>query len=82
MFHGYAITLVAWLYWSHYVSSLLLSCWNRFSALLRRTPSEEPKVDRVSPLGRLCTFARPYVWRFAAVLLLVMLSSYGEKGFS
>lgn len=74
MCHVYAATLVAWLYWSYYVSSLLLSC----SALLRRTPSEEPKAGAPAPLRRLYHFTRPYLWRFAIVLLLVILSSYGK----
>ncbi|TWW79997.1 antigen peptide transporter 1 [Takifugu flavidus] len=76
--YGYVITLLAWLYWSHYVSSLLLSCCKCVSTLLSRTTSEEPKVDTIAPLRRLYTFTRPYLWRFAAVLLLVILSSYGE----
>lgn len=72
------MTLMAWLYWRHYVSSLLLSCWQCASALLSRTTSEGPKEDTSAPLRRLYTFTRPYVWRFAAVLLLVILSSYGK----
>lgn len=78
MLYGYVITLLAWLYWSHYVSSLLLSCCKGASALLSRTTSEEPKVDTTAPLRRLYTFTRPYLWRFAIVLLLVILSSYGK----
>lgn len=64
---GYVVTVVAWLYWSRYVSS-----W------LTRTPSQKPKVDTSTPLRRLLGYMRPYVGRFVAVLVLVFLSSYGE----
>lgn len=74
----YGTTLLAWLYWSRYISSLLLSCWSCVSWLLKRSPSEEPKAGGSAPLRRLYQFARPYLWRFAAVMLLVVLSSYGK----
>lgn len=76
--HVYATTLVAWLYWSHYVSSLLRFCRQRVSALLKTTPPAEPRAGATAPLRRLYLFARPYLWRFAAVLLLVVLSTYGK----
>lgn len=76
--HVYATTLVAWLYWSHYVSSLLLSCCNCVPAVLKRTPSEEPKAGTTTPLRRLYHFSRPYLLRFTGVLSLVILSSYGK----
>ncbi|XP_033495536.1 antigen peptide transporter 1 [Epinephelus lanceolatus] len=75
---GYAVTVVAWLYWSRYVSSLLLS-WGRYvSSLLTRAPSEKPKDDTISPLKRLMGYMLPYSGRFVFVLCLVVLSSYGE----
>lgn len=75
---GYLVTAVAYLYWSRYVSSLLLS-WGRYiSSLLTRAPSEKPKEDTGSPLKRLIGYMRPYLKRFVAVLFLVVLSSYGE----
>lgn len=76
---GYIVTAVAWLYWSRYVSSLLLS-WGRYiSSLFTRTmPSEKPKEDTGASLKRLMGYMLPYVWRFVAVLSLVVLSSYGE----
>ncbi|KAA8591853.1 hypothetical protein FQN60_017227 [Etheostoma spectabile] len=75
---GYAVTVVAWLYWSRYVSSLLLSCSRYISSLLTRAPSEEPREDTTTPLKRLMEYMRPYLWRFVFVLLLVVLSSCGE----
>ncbi|XP_047455675.1 antigen peptide transporter 1 [Mugil cephalus] len=78
---GYVVTMVAWLYWSRYVLSLLLS-WGRYiSSLFRRTPSkeEEPREDTsTSSLKRLLGYMTPYFWRFVVVLCLVVLSSYGE----
>uniref|UniRef100_A0A8C9YGQ3 Transporter 1, ATP binding cassette subfamily B member n=1 Tax=Sander lucioperca TaxID=283035 RepID=A0A8C9YGQ3_SANLU len=75
---GYVVTVVAWLYWSRYVSSLLLSCGRYISSLLTRAPSEEPKEDTSTPLKRLMEYMLPYLWRFVFVLLLVVLSSCGE----
>lgn len=78
MLQGYVVTVVAWLYWSRYVSSLLLS-WGRYvSSLLTRAPAEKPKEDTRSPLQRLMGFMLPYLGRFVAVLFLVVLSSYGK----
>ncbi|XP_054477225.1 antigen peptide transporter 1 [Anoplopoma fimbria] len=75
---GYVVTVVAWLYWSRYVSSLLLS-WGRYiSSLLTRAPSEKPKDDTSTALRKLMGFMLPYLWRFVFVLVLVFLSSYGE----
>uniref|UniRef100_A0A672G490 Antigen peptide transporter 1-like n=2 Tax=Salarias fasciatus TaxID=181472 RepID=A0A672G490_SALFA len=64
---GYAVTLVAWTYWSRYVAALLSSGvrWVR-SAL------------KTGSAGGLLGCMRPYLWRFVFVLALVMLSSYGE----
>lgn len=75
---GYVVTAVAWLYWSRYVSSLLLSLGRYVSSLWTRAPSEEPKEDTVASLKRLLVYMVPYSWRFVAVLSLVVLSSYGE----
>ncbi|KAM9353655.1 antigen peptide transporter 1 [Symphorus nematophorus] len=75
---GYVVTLVAWLYWSRYVSDLLLSFGRYVSSLLTRAPSEEPEEDTIKPLKRLIGYMQPYLWRFVAVLCLVILSSYGE----
>lgn len=75
---GYIVTLVAWLYWSRYVSSLLLS-WGRYiSSFWTRAPSEESQDHTGASLKRLLGYTRPYLRRFIAVLCLVVLSSYGE----
>ncbi|KAF7652302.1 hypothetical protein LDENG_00098600 [Lucifuga dentata] len=63
----YGVTLVAWLYWSRYVSS----CF-------KRKRSEEPKENTSAALRRLMGYTWPYHWNFAVVLVLVTLSSYGE----
>lgn len=77
---GYVVTAVAWLYWSRYVSSLLLS-WGRYiSSLLTRAPSKKPKEDTGASLKRLMGYMRPYLQRFVVVLFLVVLSSYGKWG--
>lgn len=75
---GYVVTVVAWLYWSRYVSSLLHSWGQYISSLLTRKPSEKPKEDTGASLKRLMGYMMPYFWRFVAVLVLVVLSSYGE----
>ncbi|KAM9309799.1 LOW QUALITY PROTEIN: antigen peptide transporter 1 [Pholidichthys leucotaenia] len=78
VFQGYIVTLVAWLYWTRYISSLLAS-WGRYiSSLWRRAPAESPKEETISPLKRLLGYMRPYAGRFVAVLILVFLSSWGE----
>ncbi|XP_034554645.1 antigen peptide transporter 1 [Notolabrus celidotus] len=75
---GYIVTVVAWLYWSRYVSSFLLS-WGRYiSSLWKRTPSEKPQDHVSASLKRLLGYMRPFLGRFVAVLCLVVLSSYGE----
>ncbi|XP_042346306.1 LOW QUALITY PROTEIN: antigen peptide transporter 1 [Plectropomus leopardus] len=75
---GYAVTVVSWLYWSRYVSSLLMSLGRYISSLLTRTPSEETKDDTRAALNRLMGYMLPYSWRFVSVLCLVVLSSCGE----
>ncbi|KAM7421474.1 hypothetical protein PAMA_015557 [Pampus argenteus] len=75
---GYVVTVVAWIYWSRYVSSLLFS-WGRYiSSLLTRKPSDKPKQHSGDSLNRIMGYMLPYLWRFVAVLILVVLSSYGE----
>ncbi|XP_029308306.1 antigen peptide transporter 1 [Cottoperca gobio] len=74
---GYVVTVVAWLYWSRYVSSLFLFLGRSISSLLTKTPAEKPK-DTQTPLKRLMGYMRPYLWNFVFVLLLVVLSSYCE----
>ncbi|XP_020496083.2 antigen peptide transporter 1 [Labrus bergylta] len=75
---GYVVTLVAWLYWSQYVLSLLLSWGRYFSSLWTGGASEKPEDNTSSSLKRLLGYMRPYVGRFVAVLSLVIFSSYGE----
>ncbi|XP_070823564.1 antigen peptide transporter 1 [Chaetodon trifascialis] len=76
---GYVVTVVAWLYWSRYASSLLLSWGRSMSSLLTRAPSEKPKEDAAAgALKRLMGYMLPFLRRFVAVLFLVVLSSYGE----
>lgn len=67
MLQCYGVTLVAWLYWSRYVSSFLT----------RKTP-ETSKENTGASLKRLMGYMQPYAARFVAVLVLVNLSSYGE----
>nr|XP_020465337.1 antigen peptide transporter 1 [Monopterus albus]XP_020465338.1 antigen peptide transporter 1 [Monopterus albus] len=75
---GYVVTVVAWIYWSRYVSSLLLSFSGYISSRFTKMPSEKPKEGTDANLKRLMEFMRPHLWRFVAVLILVVLSSYGE----
>ncbi|XP_044063696.1 antigen peptide transporter 1 [Siniperca chuatsi] len=75
---GYVVTVVAWLYWSRYASSLLLSGGRYISSLFTRAPSEKAKEDTSASLKRLMGYMQPYLGRFVAVLFLVVLSSYGE----
>ncbi|XP_068179067.1 antigen peptide transporter 1 [Antennarius striatus] len=75
---GYGVTAVAWLYWSQYASSLLLSCGRFISSLLAGPPPEEPQEGGGMSLKRLAGFMLPYHGRFVAVVILVALSCYGE----
>ncbi|XP_062255496.1 antigen peptide transporter 1 [Platichthys flesus] len=75
---GYVVTAVAWLYWSQYASSLLLSSGRYISSLFTRTPSEKPEQETITLLNRLMGYLKPYKWRFVVVLSLVFVSSYGE----
>ncbi|CAB1438941.1 unnamed protein product [Pleuronectes platessa] len=75
---GYVVTAVAWLYWSQYASSLLISSGRYISSLFTRTPSEKPEQETITLLSRLMGYLKPYKWRFVVVLSLVFVSSYGE----
>lgn len=78
LLQGYLVTLVAGVYWNQYVSSLLASCGRAVSSLLRATPSAaNGEVGGVS-VWRLASYMRPYSGRFVFVVVLVVLSSYGE----
>lgn len=72
------VTLVAGVYWNQYVSSLLLSCGGAVSSLLRRTPSAASRDAGGVSVWRLASYMRPYPFRFVSVVVLVVLSSYGE----
>ncbi|XP_030014886.1 antigen peptide transporter 1 [Sphaeramia orbicularis] len=76
---GYVVTVVAWLYWTRYVSSFLVS-WARYiSSWFTNVSAEKPKEDDSgASLKRLLGYMQPYVGRFIFVLVLVFLSSYGE----
>ncbi|KAM3615308.1 uncharacterized protein V6R79_026403 [Siganus canaliculatus] len=75
---SYVVTGVSWLYWSRYASSLLRSLGRYASSLFTRTTSKTPKADTSVILKRLIEYMKPFVGRFIAVLVLVVLSSYGE----
>ncbi|XP_056142120.1 antigen peptide transporter 1 [Lampris incognitus] len=66
LLQSYGVTLVAQLYWSRLTSSVMTE-----------GKSEQPKNTEAS-LKRLMGYMVPYGGRFTVVLLLVLLSSYGE----
>ncbi|KAM9723582.1 antigen peptide transporter 1 [Menidia menidia] len=76
LFQGYAVTAVARLY------------WNRAAAWMTKGAGPQGKgagpqgkgagPDPAASLRRLLGYMRPHAGRFAAVLTLVVLSSYGE----
>lgn len=76
---GYLVTVVAGLYWTRYVSSLLHSGSRYVLSWFRRTPTE--KTEKDSRVKRLLGYMRPYSKQFASVLVLVILSSCGEMAF-
>lgn len=78
LLQGYFVTLVAGIYWNQYLSSLLLSCGRAVSSLLRRAPSAASEEAREVSVWRLASYMRPYSGRFVVVVVLVVLSSYGE----
>uniref|UniRef100_A0A8C7NVE8 Transporter 1, ATP-binding cassette, sub-family B (MDR/TAP) n=1 Tax=Oncorhynchus mykiss TaxID=8022 RepID=A0A8C7NVE8_ONCMY len=63
---GYCVTVVAWLYWTRYVPSLLTK------------PTKEPQKKTGASLEKLMGYMKPYIIRFGAVLSLVVISSLGE----
>lgn len=68
MLQGYAVTAVARLYWSWTISN--------FST--KKAPSEKkPGPDGSTAMKRLMGYMKPYLGRFVAVLVLVVLSSCG-----
>lgn len=81
LLQGYLVTLVAGIYWNQYLSSLLLSCGQAVSSLLRRAPSAASEEARGVSVWRLASYMRPYSGRFVVVVVLVVLSSYGEMAF-
>lgn len=70
LLYGYAITAVAWLYWSRHVSSL-------FEQKKKNGGSDAQSENTGASLKRLMAYMLPYTCRFVFVMLLVTLSSYG-----
>ncbi|XP_071240009.1 antigen peptide transporter 1-like isoform X2 [Salvelinus alpinus] len=66
LLQGYCVTVVAWLYWTRYVPSLLTK------------PTKEPQKKTGASLEKLMGYMKPYIIRFGAVLSLVVISSLGE----
>lgn len=77
LLQGYAVTALAWLYWTRHVFPLLRSSGRALHSCLAR--GRAPRWD--GRVQRLLGYMRPYSWRFAAVLLMVVLSSWGEMAF-
>lgn len=75
---GYVITLVACMYWTRYILSLLNSCVRHIVSLLPGGTAGGFEEVAGTAVRRLLGCMRPYLWRFVFVLTLVMLSSYGE----
>ena len=63
--------MVAWLYWSGYISPLLT-----------KMSREKPKETSGASLKRLMGYMLPYTSRFVVVLILVALSSWGMWAFT
>lgn len=71
MLQGYAVTAVAWLYWSRTISNVST----------KNAPSEKkPGPDSSAAMKRLTGYMKPYLGRFIVVLVLVVLSSCGALG--
>lgn len=66
LLQGYCVTVVACLYWTRYVPSLLTK------------PTKEPQKKTGASLEKLMGYMKPYIIRFGAVLSLVVISSLGE----
>uniref|UniRef100_A0A3B4BM23 Uncharacterized protein n=1 Tax=Periophthalmus magnuspinnatus TaxID=409849 RepID=A0A3B4BM23_9GOBI len=76
---GYGVTALAWVYWSRHVFPRLRSTSRSLRSWFRRDPSGKTQIDR--RLQRLLGYMRPYSWRFAMVLVMVVFSSAGEMAF-
>ncbi|XP_064803253.1 uncharacterized protein LOC135521258 isoform X1 [Oncorhynchus masou masou] len=63
---GYCVTVVAWLYWTRYVPSLLTK------------PTKEPQKKTGASLEKLMAYMKPYIIRFGVMLSLVVISSLGD----
>ncbi|XP_029927852.1 antigen peptide transporter 1 [Myripristis murdjan] len=70
LLQSYGVTVVAWLYWSQYVSSLF-----------KRKTSGGSKENTGASLKRLMGYMLPFSRRFVVVIAFVVLSSYGEMAF-
>ncbi|KAJ0066294.1 hypothetical protein NL108_007842 [Boleophthalmus pectinirostris] len=76
---GYGVTALAWVYWNRHVFPLLVSSARSLRSCFQRAAPEEAQADR--RLQRLVGYMRPYSGRFTAVLVMVVLSSFGEMAF-
>uniref|UniRef100_A0A4W5PFI6 Transporter 1, ATP-binding cassette, sub-family B (MDR/TAP) n=1 Tax=Hucho hucho TaxID=62062 RepID=A0A4W5PFI6_9TELE len=66
LLQGYCVTVVACLYWTRYVPSLLTKT------------TKEPQKKTGASLEKLMGYMKPYIIHFGAVLSLVVVSSLGE----
>lgn len=73
---GYVVTALSWLYWTRHVSLWLASLGRTLLSFARGGA-----VEWDSRLLRLLGYMRPYGVRFSGVLVLVVLSSWGEMTF-
>lgn len=78
LLQNYLVTLVAGIYWNQYLSSFLLSCGRAVTSWLRRVPSDASEAAQGVSVWRLASYMQPYSSRFVVVVILVVLSSYGE----
>ncbi|KAG7283359.1 hypothetical protein CRUP_000885 [Coryphaenoides rupestris] len=76
MLHGYGVTAVAWLYWNRYLDRYVASLFNKMKRGTKQGAAQPKKTG--TSLKRLMDYMLPYTCRFVFVMLLVMLSSYGE----
>lgn len=73
---GYVVTALSWLYWTRHVSLWLRSLGRTLLSFARGGA-----VEWDGRLLRLLGYMRPYGIRFSGVLVLVVLSSWGEMTF-
>lgn len=73
---GYVVTALSWLYWTRHVSLWLRSLCRTLLSFARGGA-----VEWDGRLLRLLGYMRPYGVRFSGVLVLVILSSWGEMTF-